>query len=565
MANDPRKYFENRRRVLKQQRQPWDARAEEIARYEFPELGRFNKNSSQTDLGQSKREAIINNMLTQYGLILRAGMLSGMTSPVRPWLRLGTLDTALSKFLPVRRWLDFVGKRLLAQFSSSNVYRAIGNVYMECGYFGANVMFLQEDVDDVIRGYGSTWGEFVLGIDYRGEVNTVYREGSMTVWSLVDAFKLDNVSAYVKDCYNKGHYDKIIDIVHCVEPHQNDIDGVEFRLKQWKWRSVYYECGEKGAGKFLDVKGYDRKPFFAPRWATCSPSDVYGRYCPGIITLGDAIELQHHEVMKARAQEMQTDPAILVPSTHSYGVKIGPSAVTRYDVTQGDPAIRPMFEVKYNVDHSRMSINDIQERGKTAYHVDLFRAVMEVRARSVSTQITAREVDQLEKEGLVQLGPVTESFDDELLDPFIESAFSIQLANGDYPPPPKELEGQPLKVEYLGLIHQAQKLVGLLPFDRVHQFAGQIVEITQDATIFDVINKDEAVREYADMAGYPPDLIRDDQELAAFRQQRQQMMQAAQALELAGNAADTARTMSEIPADNSGNALGRVLEGAGVA
>ena len=548
--------------MLKQTRQPWDKRAEEISKYQFPELGRFGTSSSQQDIGQTKREAIINNMLTQYGLVLRAGMLSGMTSPVRPWLRLTTIDTDVSKFQPVRRWLDFAARRMLSQFSASNVYRAIGNVYMESGYFGANVMFLQEDVEDVFRAYGTTWGEFVLGVDHRGEATTVYREGSMTVWSLIAMFGTENVSGYVKDCYDKGNYDKVIEIVHCVEPHQNDIDGVEFRLKKWKWRSVYYECGEK-AKRFLDVKGYDRRPFFAPRWATASSSDVYGRYCPGIVALGDAIELQHHEIMKARAQEMQTDPALLVPTTHQYGVRTGPASVTRYDVTQGDASIKPMYEVKFDVEKSRLSINDIQERAKTAFHVDLFRAVMEVRARSVSTQITAREVEQLEKEGLVQLGPVTESFDDEFLDPMVESAFAVQLENGDYPPPPKELQGQPLKVEYLGMIHQAQKLVGLVPFERIHAFAGQIAQVTGDTAVFDVINRDEAIREYADMAGFPPELIRSDDELTAMRQQRQQMMQAAQAVELAGGAADAARTMSEIPADNTRNALGQVLQGVG--
>ena len=191
---------------------------------------------------------------------------------------------------------------------------------------------------------------------------------------------------------------------------------------------------------------------------------------------------------------------------------------------------------------------------------------MDVRARSVNTQITAREVDQLEKEGLIQLGPVLESHDDELLDPLVESTFQIQLENGDYPPPPREMVGQALRVEYLSTIHQAQKLVGLQPFDRVTQFASGIVQMTGDTAIFDLLDNDQSIRDYADLAGYPPDLVRDENAVYEIREQRAAQMQQMQAAQAAASAASTAKdaasagkSASETPVSGD-NALSRILE-----
>ena len=543
-----RKHFESRRAALKSERSSWDTRARDISEFQFPELGRFT-NSPKND-GRSKRHKIINNMVSRAALVTRAGMLAGLTSPSRPWVRITTADPGLARFQPARVWLDTVSAAMLQAFAVTNTYKSLGKTFMESALFGTNVLWMNDDVEDIFRFYNTTWGEFMLGASSRGDVDSCYREYSMTVWSLAERFGVKNLSTETKALYDRGQYDTWIDVVHLVEPHAEDLEGVGFKLKQFPYREVYYEKGTK-VDKFLDVKGYDHRPFFAPRWDTVS-TDIYGAYCPGILALGDSLELQHHELLKAKAQEMMTDPPILAPvEQRMEPINIGPAGVTRYASADGAASIAPLFNVRFDVEHSRASIADIEQRIQETFYVDLFRTVMDVRSRSISTQITAREIDQLEKEGLIQLGPVLESFDDELNDPMIELTFKKMLKNGNFPPPPQDLLGAPLRVEYISTIHQAQKLIGLQPFDRVHQFVGAMAQAKGDVVIWDVVDEDQAVRDYADLAGYPARLMRAPQDVAAIRQQRQAVMQAQQTAELANSAADTAKTLSVTETDPS--------------
>ena len=53
------------------------------------------------------------------------------------------------------------------------------------------------------------------------------------------------------------------------------------------------------------------------------------------------------------------------------------------------------------------------------------------------------------------------------------------LRRGDVPPPPRELQGQPLKVEYISVMAQAQKLVGTASMERVAAYAGNLSQFDQ--------------------------------------------------------------------------------------
>jgi hypothetical protein len=56
--------------------------------------------------------------------------------------------------------------------------------------------------------------------------------------------------------------------------------------------------------------------------------------------------------------------------------------------------------------------------------------------------MTAREVAERHEEKLLQLGPVMERLQDELLDPLIRRAFGILWRGGYLPEPPKSSGGR---------------------------------------------------------------------------------------------------------------------------
>ena len=174
--------------------------------------------------------------------------------------------------------------------------------------------------------------------------------------------------------------------------------------------------------------------------------------------------------------------------------------------------------------------------------------------------MTAREVVERHEEKMLQLGPVMERLTDELLDPLIDRTFSVLLRNGDLPPPPEELQGMELKVEYISILAQAQKLVGTSAVERLASFVGNLAGVRPE--VLDKINFDEMVDQYGGMLGVPPQLIRPDEEVAKLRQARAQQAAQAQQAEAAAASVQGARVLSETDT-SSDNALTRILSNLG--
>ena len=168
----------------------------------------------------------------------------------------------------------------------------------------------------------------------------------------------------------------------------------------------------------------------------------------------------------------------------------------------------------------------------------------------------ATEVVAKEEEKLVLLGPVLQRLNVELLDPLLDDVFTFQMEAGLLPEPPEALENQPLKIEYVSLLAQAQQAVAATALERTMGFTGNMVAVFPD--VVDNIDADVAVRQYAEILGNTPDLMRDSKAVQGVRKQRAEQQQAAQAAEVAGQAAQGAKVLSETDTQNP-NALTDLL------
>ena len=187
-------------------------------------------------------------------------------------------------------------------------------------------------------------------------------------------------------------------------------------------------------------------------------------------------------------------------------------------------------------------IQDIQEceqRIRRAFFEDLFLMLAQTDRR----QITAREIEERHEEKLLVLGSVVERLNEELLDPLIDRTFSIMSRRGFLPEPPEELQGAPLKVEYISIMSQAQKMVGISGIERLTGFVGQVAQASP--AVLDRINFDEAVEEYGRMLGVPPSVVLSDEQVAAIRSDREQQAQAAQAMQMAQQGVTIAKEASQ--------------------
>lgn len=550
-AQKRRQQYLKRLQRFKTERSRWDPTWMDLSDYVQPRKARFFSHDANN--GMKKESHIINNTATIALGRLAAGMLAGITSPARPWIRMTTFDPDLSEFDPVKVWLDLLGQRILGVLARTNLYNVFHGKYEDLGQFGVSASLLEEDAKTVVRAYPQPIGEFYLATDERGEVDTLYRRLQMSVRQLVRQFAdkgsptpLSNLSTRVRNLYTEGNYDEWIDVVHIVEPRE-EYDDSRATADNKPIASCWFEEGGDEGLSFLRESGYDENPLIAPRWNVLG-EDIYGS-SPGMVALGDVKQLQLYERRKDQAVERIVDPPLQGPTTlqGAGGVDMRPGRITYVEPGAHGAKIEPTVIVNPQaITVAVASIQECERRINQAFGADLWLMMSQ---GDGEPQKTAREIAERHEEKMLQLGPVMERLETELLDKVVSRVYGILLRDGMLPPPPKELQGQDLRVEYLSIMAQAQRMVAGSAMQQLSAFALQFA--TAKPEVLDKLNGDEMVIEMADALGLPPKVLETDQQVQAIRQQRAQaqaqQQQAAQAAAMAKGAKDLSG------ADMSGN------------
>lgn len=531
-----RKPFERRFRDLKEEAKKWMPLWQDLQAYIDPARGRFlDKPNSGDKLNHQK---LLDNTPTRANTTLASGMLSGLTSPSRPWFKLGLSDPDLNKFAPARRWLDDVQERMMAVFSKSNIYNSLHSVYQELGQFNTAAMILLEDYENVIRARTFTAGEYYLGSGPDLRINTFAREIWMTIGQMKELFGYDNLSASSQKLYDNNQLYEWRKVYHMIEPNDGRQPGKK-DAQNMPFRSVYWEEGAED-DKFLRVSGYEEFPVFAPRWDVVS-SDIYSRNGPGAHALGDCKGLMKSRKDYFMILDKIADPPLNAPASLQTkgGVNFLPGGVNYVGDGMENTKVEPAYTIAPRLQEITMDIQDLRNAIKETFFVDMFLML----ANSDRRQITAREVAERHEEKLLMLGPVLERLESELLDPLIGRTFNVMLRAGLIPPPPQELQGENLKVEYISMLAQAQKMVGTTTVEQLSAYVGSLTAVVPE--VIDKFNADKAVDRYADMLGVDSEIIRSDEEVAEIRKRRAEMIQQQQQMEQAQAAVQGAKVLSE--------------------
>ena len=518
---------------LKSERASWWAHWQEITTYLLPRNGRYFR--QDRDKGWRRHNNIYDNTGTRALRVLGAGMMAGATSPARPWFRLGTADPDLNNYMPVKLWLDDVQKRMGMVFQRSNTYRALHGMYEELGGFGTAASIILPDYKNIIHHYPVTTGEFCVAQDYQGKICTIYREFEKTVGEMVKEFGYKQCSKTVQNMYDRGSLDAWVPIIHAIEPRA-DRDIRKKDAMNMPWASYYFEIGGE-RNKYLRESGFKEFPAVVPRWATAG-GDIYGN-SPAMEALGDIKQLQHEQLRKAQAIDYQTMPPLQVPtSMKNRDVERLPNGITFVDANSPSGGIKSMFEVNLNLDHLLMDIQDCRERVRGAFYADLFLML----ANATDTRMTATEVAERHEEKLLMLGPVLERLHNELLDPLIETTFSRMLEAGVLPPPPEEMQGMELNVEFVSMLAQAQRAIGTNGVDRFVGNLGMVAQYKPD--VLDKFNADEWADAYSDMLGVDPKLIVANDQVAIVRDARNKAAAAQAQTEAMHTQSEVARNLA---------------------
>jgi len=533
------KYSQGRLLGLRANRYSWWTHWRELADYFLPRRYRWVITPNMMARGSP----INNHILDSTGVIcarnLASGLVSGKSSPTRPWfkLRVGIVDSTTTS--PTSLWLAECERILYLIFAESNFYNCIAQFYYDLVIFGTASLLVYEDFENVIVCYNPCAGEYYIDIDGKYRPTVFYREFTMTVAAVVDEFGLENCSEAVQRLYTDptgaGLTRELI-VAHSIEPN-DDGKAADFGFStRFAYRELYWEWGgsasPQGGGPspkgFLRRKGYYERPNITGRWDLVS-NDPYGR-SPGMDALPDQKQLQLETRRKAQAIDKMVNPPLVADvQLKNQPVSLLPGGVTYVQgyTTSGKPGIDSIYDIKFPVNEITEDLNEVRQRlGKTFFN-DVLMTASQYETRS---NVTAIEWDMRKSESLVALGPALERIDHEVLGPVLDRVFGIAARAGILPPAPEEVQGQMINVEYVSMLQQAQQAAVSAGIERVLSLAGSILPAKDD--IMDNIDTDYALDKYSELLNNDPKIIRSPeavQELRAQRQQAQaQQMQAEQ-------------------------------------
>lgn len=550
-------YYQERLASLRSERESFMPHWRDLSDHFEPRSSRFF--TQDRNRGDKRNQKILNERGTLALRTLRSGMMSGVTNPARPWMALRTPDPDLNEFKPVKLFLATLRDRMAELFLRSNLYTTLPMAYRDLGCYGTQAYLTLEDPESLFRCYHYPVGSYMLATDHRGRIDTAYREFSMTARQMVAKFGEDKVSLATKNLAKQpSGKESWVEVCHAIEPnHDYDPRKKDFGYYK-KFHSCYFELGAD-RGMKLQEGGFDRNPVIASRW-DLTGEDVYGS-SPGMEALGSTRQLMLREKRKGQLIDKGVNPPMNAPAA---------MADRRTSILAGDinylpdNAIGAKFEPTYLpapqfYQWLLEDINAVEGRISRIFYEDLFLML----ANDQRSNVTAREIAERHEEKLLQIGPVLLRQNDEHYDPLIDLTFEYMARNGIVPKIPPELKNLDLGVEYISILQQAMKLVGVAGLERAVGFAGNMVAVWPE--VRHMVDSYATVSEYFGQVGVTPKVLHDKREFEEAVVVERKQAQAAQITAAAPALADTAKTLGDTKLDEGETALSRISEMMGAA
>ena len=533
-----RSFQQGRLLGMRNNRYSWWTHARELADYILPRRYKWLITPNQMNRGSPINQHILDSTGTLAARNLAAGMMSGISSPTRPWfkLKLGRIDS--TQTTPVSLWLAECERLMYLVFAESNFYPAMAVFYFDLVVFGTAVTLVYQDFDNVINCINPCFGEYYVDIDGKYRPCVFYREFTYTIAQTVDEFGYENCSSMIQQFYdlqNGSGLTREVIIAHAIEPNT---DAEKYGIPaHFKYRETYWEWGgatnpQSGTSSrgFLRKRGFIERAAIIGRWDLVA-NDPYGR-SPGMDALPDIKQLQQETRRKAQGIDKGINPPLVADAQlKNQPASLLPGGITFLQgmMSTGNDGMKSAYgNWKPDIGAITEDLNEVRARIKDIFFNNLFQVASQFETRS---NITAVEWDMRKAESLVMLGPVLERLHNEVLGPIIDRVWGIMVRARILPPPPPEAAGKNLNIEYDSMLTIAQRATQASSIERVLQLSGQLAGI--DPAVTDNLDFDMAIDIYSNLLNNDPRMIRSPDALAAIRQKREaQQAQQAQAQQI---------------------------------
>lgn len=497
-------------------RNTFAAQWEEIAAIVLPNYvntfyyGNFNWPGMKKTMQQVDASAML--ALHRFGAIMD----SLLTPRDQIWHGLESIDPALMEDRDTRMWYQEATRRLFAHrysamsnFSSQNQQN-----YQMMGAFGTGAMFIDQLCDETgnlvkgLRYRSIPLGELFLRENHQGMVDGFIRWFRLTAQQCLQMFGY--VPAVLLPAFDTQSQTKF-NFLHRVIPNKDRVPGY-IGPKGMRFVSQYL-CVE---GMCVMKKGgYRSFPMSVGRYDQ-APQEVYGRG-PIMMVLPAVKTLNAQKTTFIKQGHRASDPVLLTADDGLMDVSLRPGAMNKGGVNpDGRPLVHilPTGSIQTNekmMDRELGIIND-------ACMVSLFQILTD------SPQMTATEVIERVNEKGILIAPTVGRQQSEYLGPMIHRELDLMASMGLLPPMPPALaraKGE-YNVRYTSPLARSQQASKAAGFARSLELTTQVVNATQDPSLFDIFALDRALPDIARIQDTPETWLSTKQELSDKRQARAQ-------------------------------------------
>lgn len=494
----------------------------------------------------------------------KSGMWTGLTSPSRPWFKLGIGLPWVDLDADGKSWLEDTEQKAYTVLGQSNFYDIMAQAFEDLTVFGSAPVTIYEDAEDVARFYLPCAGEYYLDVGARLAVDTNYREFTLNVKQIVEQFTLERCPTQVRKLWFQGGAALSTEFIvaHAIEPNfplgsrNPGAAKISVVPQEFTWREVYWLKAIK-TDRALSIRGFHSQPFMGLMWKRVS-NDAYGR-SPCMDALGDTKQVQLQTLRENEFLEKGVRPPMGAdPAMKNEPSSIMPGQIT-YTATDGSrKGFWPLFEVKPEwLNAIREGKKEVNARIDHCLFVDLFMAIsrMEGVQPRNELELTKRDLERLQ-----ELGPVISLVEGQL-DIGLRRILDILTRRKLLKPMPASLKNVPLKITYTSIMRLAQKSAEAVAMKDGFATAGELSAAAKAAGVPDpirVINLDDAYRHYLEITNFPNKAIFTEDEVKEHDAIRAKVQQQAQIPGQAMAGVNAAKTLADTQIA-PGNALSAIL------
>lgn len=487
----------------------------------------------ERDIGtRNERIRVADEIFDSTGLMaleeFSGGLFNQATNPAERWFNLGLEDKALSKWGPVQTWLWQTAEVIYASVnpSRSGFYVNMPATFADLGAFGLGSLYSAEKPGEkAFVDIAIPLSESFIDTDGQGNVTEFHRSFPRTGRQLKAEFGA--AASHIPD-------ERKIWVIHaCFKNPEHKLGALG--PKGMEWSSVYFSDDDRD---FRSTRGYYELPYHSIPW-TLRSGRVYptgiGHIARPDLNMVNEMERSHI----VAAQFAAEPPTLLHDQSVLTAADIQPNALLYGTINEDGKPLLQRFSRGEDV---KLSLEQSQQRRQAIRDAFKF-SLLSILSRP---QMTATEFLGWKNMQLQVLAPQLTKIHTYGLAPFVRRRAKMLGRMGLLPPPPPELKGQKVEIDFVSPLAKAQKAS---QGQATMQFIGAVAQLAQEqaasgqpATAWDKVDTDGAIDVLYDSFGPPPGVLRNPDAVDALRQQRTQAQQGQQGLENAGQVANVAAT-----------------------